>query len=67
VLAHDVSADELRDEIVRCWGKHALISLGFAIATTRVFPTVKYALGHGQACTRVVVEGTPVPVLREAA
>jgi hypothetical protein len=67
VLAHGGRADEFRDEIVRRWGKHALLSLGFAIASARVFPTVKYALGHGQACTRVVVGGTPVPVLREAA
>ena len=26
----------------------------------RVYPTVKYALGHGKACVRVVVGGTPV-------
>jgi hypothetical protein len=67
VLAHDLRADALRDEIVRRWGKHALISLGFAIASARVFPTVKYALGHGQACTQIVVGGMPAPVLREAA
>ena len=67
VLAHHPGADELRVEIVRRWGKHALISLGFAIAAARVFPTVKYALGHGQACMRIVVGGTPVPGLREAA
>lgn len=67
VLAHDRGADELRDEIVRRWGKHALISLAFAIAASRVFPTVKYALGHGKACTRIVIGGDAVPVLREAA
>jgi len=26
----------------------------------RIYPTVKYALGHGKACMRVVVGGTPV-------
>jgi alkylhydroperoxidase family enzyme len=67
VLTHNVRADEPRDEILRRWGRHALISLGFAIAASRVFPTVKYALGHGHACTRILVGGTPVSVLREAA
>ncbi|HUH83733.1 MAG TPA: hypothetical protein VLX85_03945 [Stellaceae bacterium] len=67
VLAHDPEADGLREAVVARWGKHALISLGFAIAATRVFPTVKYALGHGQACTRVTVGGSPLTMLREAA
>ena len=67
VLAHAPRADELREEIVRRWGRHALVSLGFAIAAARVFPTVKYGLGHGKACTRITVAGASVPVLREAA
>lgn len=67
VLAHDPVADALRDEIVALWGRHALLSLAFALAATRVFPTVKYALGHGQTCRRVTVGGTPMPVLSAAA
>jgi hypothetical protein len=67
VLAHEPEADDLRETILARWGKHALISLAFAIAASRVFPTVKYALGHGQACTRVSVGGSAVAVLREAA
>jgi alkylhydroperoxidase family enzyme len=67
VLAHDPAADTLRDEVVARWGRHALVSLAFAIAGVRVFPTVKYALGYGQACTRVMIGGSPVPVLRRAA
>ncbi|HKW53270.1 MAG TPA: hypothetical protein VJO12_06235 [Stellaceae bacterium] len=67
VLAHEPGADALRDEIVARWGRDAVISLGFGIAAARVFPTVKYALGHGKACTRVTVAGATVPVLREAA
>lgn len=67
VLAHSAEADALRETIVERWGKHALISLAFGIAAVRVFPTVKYALGHGQACTRVTVGGSPVTMLREAA
>jgi hypothetical protein len=66
-LAHDIAADEYRSEIERRWGKHALISLAFVIASARVFPTLKYALGHGKTCQRVTVAGAPTPVLRQAA
>jgi hypothetical protein len=31
----------------------------------RVYPTLKYALGHGRACTRLVIGGEASPVLRE--
>jgi hypothetical protein len=66
-LKHDPAADELREQIVARWGKKALVSLGFAITAARLYPTLKYALGHGQACMRVTVGGAPVPVLRRAA
>ncbi|HEV2350530.1 MAG TPA: hypothetical protein VG028_11870 [Terriglobia bacterium] len=59
-LAHDAAADEYREAIVKKWGKLALISLAFAITASRIYPTVKYALGHGQACMRVVVGNTAV-------
>ena len=59
-LEHDASADPHRDEIERRWGRQAVVSLAFAILTSRMYPTVKYALGHGKACTRVVVGGTPI-------
>jgi hypothetical protein len=59
-LAHDVAADEYRDAIVARWGRRALVSVTFSITAARMYPTVKYALGHGKACTRVVVGGTPL-------
>jgi len=59
-LAHDAAADEYREAIVKRWGKRALISLAFTITAARIYPTVKYALGHGKACMRVVVGNTPV-------
>ena len=61
-LAHDAAADEYREAIVQRWGRLALVSLAFAIAAARIYPTVKYALGHGKACTRILVAGTPVPL-----
>src|SRR5215475_849554 len=54
-LAHDVAADLYREAIVKRWGRRALVSLAFAITAARIYPTVKYALGHGKACTRIVV------------
>ncbi len=66
-LAHDPAADQHREEIERRWGKQGLVSLAFVIASARVFPTVKYALGHGKACQRVTVGGAQAPVMRQAA
>jgi len=66
-LAHSPDADEPRDEIVRRWGRRALISLAFAMTSARVYPSVKYALGHGRACQRVDVAGETVAVVRAIA
>jgi len=66
-LAHAAEADALREEIVRRWGPRAVIALAFGIAAARMFPTIKYALGHGTACRRVTVAGEPVAVVRGAA
>lgn len=59
-LAHDPAADGYREEIVRRWGPRAVFALAFAIVTARLYPTIKYATGHGQTCSRIVVGGTPV-------
>lgn len=63
-IAHDAEADELREEVVKRWGKRGLVSLAFAITASRLFPTVKYAMGHGKACVRVKVGGKAVEVAR---
>jgi hypothetical protein len=59
-LAHDPAADDYREAIVKRWGDRALVSLAFAMTAARIYPTVKYALGHGKACTRVVVGDKPM-------
>jgi hypothetical protein len=64
-LRHAPQADDLREEVLRLWGKRGLISLAFAITSARLFPTLKYALGHGQSCTRLTIGGEARPVLRE--
>jgi len=64
-LRHAPEADDLREEVLRRWGKRGLISLAFSMLSARVYPTLKYAIGHGQACTRLVIGGEASPVLRE--
>jgi hypothetical protein len=59
-LAHDAAADAYREAIVKRWGKRALVSVAFAITAARIYPTVKYALGYGKACSHVIVGGTPM-------
>ena len=60
-LARDMeAADPLRDEIVRRWGRKGLAAIALAIAYSRVFPSVKYALGHGKTCSKVQVKGEAV-------
>jgi hypothetical protein len=59
-IAHDPSADQYRDDIIKRWGPRAVISLAFAMVASRIYPTVKYAMGHGTACTRIVVDGAPI-------
>ncbi|NVK37824.1 MAG: hypothetical protein HWE18_07870 [Gammaproteobacteria bacterium] len=56
VLAHNPEADELREEIIKRWGKTGLIAIGLNISASRVYPTLKYALGYGKACSRIKVE-----------
>ena len=68
ILARDIeAADPLRDEIVRRWGAGGLVDLGLALTTARMYPTLKYALGHGRACSRVTVAGQAATFERPAA
>ena len=57
-------ADPLRDEIVRRWGQKALVAIALTITTARMYPTLKYALGHGRTCSKVVVGGESAPFAR---
>ncbi|TMP27606.1 hypothetical protein CWB99_14215 [Pseudoalteromonas rubra] len=55
VLAHDPSADDIRPHIRAMWGDQGLIAIAFSISSCRVYPALKYTLGYGKACSRVVV------------
>jgi hypothetical protein len=52
----------LRAEVMRRWGRRGLVSLALTMAASRVFPDVKYVLGHGHACTLVRVAGVSAPL-----
>jgi hypothetical protein len=60
VLARDAEADVWREEIVRRWGPRAVYALAFAILGSQMYPMIKYAMGHGKACTRIDVAGQTV-------
>jgi hypothetical protein len=64
-LARDGSGDEARAEILRRWGRAGLVSLAYAILTAQVYPTFKYAIGHGHACRRITVGGDTIAMQRE--
>lgn len=62
-LARDMeTADPLRDEVLERWGRKGLSAIALAMAAVRVYPTIKYAMGHGKTCSRVHVGGEAVAV-----
>jgi hypothetical protein len=60
VLARDPRADDLRPQILERWGSRGLVTIAFAITASRMYPTLKYALGHGHACARIVVNDASI-------
>ena len=65
MLDHDgPAADEARDAIEALWGKTAVVDLSLAITVGRIYPTVKFGLGHAKTCSRVTVSGAPAPFHR---
>lgn len=66
ILARDVEVDALRAEVARRWGPRAVVTLAYAVMAAQLYPALKYATGHGKACTRVMVEGQAVvPATRQ--
>ena len=67
-LARDMAVcDPLRDEIVRRWGDKALVAISLGMVASRMYPTLRYALGYGKTCSKVVVGGDDVVPLGRAA
>ena len=60
VLTRSPDCAALHDEAVLRWGERGVISLALIIANTRVYPTLKRALGYAHACRRVEVGGQTI-------
>lgn len=56
----------ISDAVEQRFGKQGLVTLAFAVAFGRVYPTVKRGLGHGAACAKIKVADETI-VLRQAA
>jgi hypothetical protein len=54
-LRHDPAADELREQALARWGTKAVAALALAITLGRLYPTLKYAMGHGKSCQQLRV------------
>jgi len=67
VLARNPAVDVCREEVLVRWGPRAVLALAFAVMASQLYPALKYALGHGTACTRVVVAGQPLSPWKLAA
>lgn len=66
VLAH-APTDAARDAVLARFGENGLVTLSFTIAATRIYPTMKRALGHAHTCERLRVDGDSVVAARAAA
>lgn len=65
VLTRDIAeSDTLRTKVIERWGRRGLVSLALTIASSRVYPAVKYALGHGHKCSQVKIAGVATPAAR---
>ncbi len=63
VLAH-APTDDARAEVARRYGERGLVTLAYTIAATRIYPTMKRALGHAHACERLRIDDELVPAAR---
>lgn len=65
-LRRDPLADPLRQRVVERFGRRGLVTIALAIVSSRLYPTLKYALGYGHTCSVVHVADAPVLIPREA-
>lgn len=64
-LKRDPAADHLREQAVSRWGESGAAALALTVTLARLYPTLKYAMGHGKSCQKLSVPG--VEPLRPAA
>jgi hypothetical protein len=66
VSQNTLDAPALSEEVERRYGKRALVSMAYAVASSRVYPALKRGLGHGAACSKIDVSDATI-VLKQAA
>jgi hypothetical protein len=66
VLAHE-STETIREDVLARFGQKGLVSLSYAIAATRIYPTIKRVLGHAHTCERLRVGEETIAAARAAA
>ena len=66
VAQNTIDAPALAAEVEKRYGKRALVSMAFAVASSRVYPALKRGLGHAAACTKINVSDETI-VMKEAA
>jgi len=63
-VAEHESTDHWRDEVMRRFGHAGLVSLAFAMAQTRTYPTMKRVLGYAHACERLRIGNEEITAAR---
>jgi hypothetical protein len=66
VARNGVDCVALAEEAEKRFGKRGLVSLDFAVACSRVYPTLKRGLGHGAACTKITVSNETIAMKNAA-
>ncbi len=56
VVSQDAAAADLSAAVARRHGEATRVDLALTIAATRMFPTIKRALGHAQSCSTMVFD-----------
>src|SRR5262245_37986591 len=59
-LARSADLDDLREEVVKRWGRKALGAIALTMVASRTFPALKYALGHGRSYQSVEIGGATI-------
>ena len=64
LLARGEDLPQRRDALVARHGDAGAIAIAFGVIASSMYPTLKYALGHGHQCSLIVVGGERVKVER---
>lgn len=55
LLHRDAELQQNREQVLARFGKEGVVAIAYALIASYMYPTLKYALGHGHGCTRIDV------------